>query len=190
MNQYRLRIMSTIYFVTSNDNKVKEARKIIDKDIERVDLDIAEIQTVDVKEAVEKKAAEASKKLGKLVMVEDTGLYFDAWNGFPGALVKWMLGKIGNRGICKALDSFNRSARAKTAVCLHNGESSQVITGEVTGEITEKPCGETDFGWDPIFRPDGKEDTFAEMKPEEKNSISHRKRALSKLKKSLEDKAR
>ena len=171
-----------LYFVTSNDNKLREAEQILGKKIEKIDLDIDEIQTIDVEEVVKDKAHKAYDVVKKPVFVEDTGLYFTGMKGFPGALIKWLLKSVGTEGICKAVDGFDRKAVAKASICLYDGKKYNIFTGEVKGSITKKPIGSSNFGWDPVFQPEGYDKTFAEMPAEEKNRISHRKLAFMKMK--------
>ena len=176
-----------LVFVTSNANKLREASAILGRDLSQCDLDIREIQAIHVKDVVQEKAREAYLILKKPVLVEDTGLYIERLGGFPGALIKWVLGSIGNEGICRLLkDGVDRSAYAETGLCLYNGKEFRTFFGRVDGKIVSAPRGATNFGWDPVFQPDGHNRTFAEMSAEEKNAISMRARAFAKLKEYLE----
>lgn len=177
-------ITSKVTFVTGNKNKVKEAERILGIRLDIADIDIKEIQTMEVEEVVEEKAKEAYSKVGKTVIVEDTGIYLEELNGFPGALIKWLLDSAGNEGICNIIRD-NRNAIAKTCICLYDGKEAKTFCGSIKGTIPEKPRGTTNFGWDPVFIPEGHDRTFAEMSQEEKNSMSMRKRALEKLKEFL-----
>lgn len=176
-----------LHFVTSNQSKIKEAENILKVKINKADIDIKEIQAIKVEEIVKDKASKAYNVIRKPVLVEDTGLYVESWNGFPGALIKWVLKTIGNQGLCKILREYDRKTIAKTCVCIYNGKDFQVFTGEVKGEITKQPRGESGFGWDPIFQPDGWNKTFGEVSQEKKDKISMRKIALFKMKEFLEE---
>ena len=175
-----------LYFVTSSKDKVKEAENILGFEIDKVQLDIKEIQTIEVEEVVEDKAKRAFAQTKKPVMVEDTGFYIEAWKGFPGALIKWILKTLGSEGLCQALKDNNRVVVAKTCICLYNGKEAKIFNGEIKGTMPEKPKGEGGFGWDSIFQPEGHNKTFAEMTQEEKDSMSMRKIAFSKMKEFLE----
>jgi len=175
-----------LYFVTSSKNKVKEAKSILGFEVNKIPLDIDEIQALEVEEVVKDKARKAFEQVKKPVIVEDTGFYIEAWQGFPGALVKWILKTLDNEGLCRAFQEKNRAVVAKTSICLYNGKEAKVFTGKIKGRIPERPKGKSSFGWDPIFQPEGYKKTFAEMTREEKNSISMRKRALSKMKEFIE----
>ncbi|MAF80132.1 non-canonical purine NTP pyrophosphatase, RdgB/HAM1 family [bacterium] len=176
-----------MYFVTSNKNKLREFEEILEIKLEQIELDLDEIQEIDVKKVIEHKASEAYAKIQKPVIVEDTGLYIESWKGFPGALAKWVDKTIGFKNIPHLLKG-DRRARAETAVGYYDGKEFRSFRGKIEGSIPTKPRGETGFGWDTIFVPEGHEKTFAEMDAEEKNKISMRRSALEKLKLFLHDK--
>lgn len=167
-----------VSFVTSNLNKLREAQDILGFDLEQVDVDLAEIQSLDVKEVCEDKARKAYEILHKPVMVEDTGLYVEAWDGFPGALIKWMEKHMGNSGICSAL-AEERRCTARTCVTIYDGKEIRNFIGEIRGKVADNPKGNSNFGWDPIFIPEGYEKSFAEI--DNKDEISMRSRALAKM---------
>ena len=175
---------SQIKFVTSNLNKVQEASKILEFPLEQVStIIINEIQTYDINEIVEDKAKQAYKKLKCPVMVEDSGLVFSAWNGLPGALVKWFEISVGCHGLLKMLEGFNsREAFAICVIAIFDGQNICFSKGEVKGKLAYSVRGTNGFGWDTIFIPDGYEKTYAEMSFDGKNSISHRCRAFENLK--------
>ena len=175
-----------LYFVTSNENKVKEAEAILKVKINKANLDIKEIQEIEVDEVVKDKAIKAYYNIKKPVFVEDTGFYIEAWKGFPGALIKWVLKTLGNEGICKLLKN-DRSVVVKTSVSIYNGKECKNFTGKIKGSIPNYPKGTSGFGWDPIFQPDKYNKTFAEMTQDEKNKISMRKIALLKMKEFLDN---
>jgi len=176
-----------VYFVTSNKNKFREFKRILGKDLKielrQVKLALDEIQAIKVREVVKHKAKEAFKKLKKPVIVEDTGLYFDEWNGLPGALAKWFDRAIGYRNLCSLLRK-NRKATAETVIGFFDGKNYREFKGRVRGRISKKPQGTTNFGWDIIFIPEGYKETFAAM-GEKKHEISMRKIAVEKLKRFL-----
>ena len=178
---------SQLKFVTSNADKVREASKILDCKLEQVStLIIDEIQTHDMNKIIEHKAQEAYKELKCPVLVEDSGLIFNAWNGLPGALVKWFEISVGCDGLLKMLESFkNREALATSMAAVFNGQEMIVAKGEVKGEIADSLRGENGFGWDVIFIPNGYKMTYAEMSFDEKNAISHRRHAFENLNKNI-----
>ncbi len=177
--------MREIYFVTGNKNKFAEALAVIPS-LCQLDIDLPEIQEIDPKLVISSKLQEAlgHKKSG--LIVEDTALYLDCLNGFPGPLIKWLRKTIGNEGIFNlAYKMGNVGAEAKTMIgYAENEKEIRYFEGTLRGEIVF-PRGDTNFGWDPIFQPAGHEKTFAEMAPELKNSLSMRRKAFEELKKHL-----
>jgi len=107
--------------------------------------------------------------------------------GLPRPLIKWFMKSIGNEGIAKLAQTFGAAAVARTIVGYTDDKGSvEFFEGAVKGSIVE-PRGDTNFGWDPIFMPEGYDRTFAEMTAEEKNAISMRRMAAEKLKSHLEE---
>jgi len=180
-------IWKNLKFVTGNVNKLREARQILGFPIEQAGLpDLDEIQTSSVEEVVVHKLSQACGKLQSPVMVEDSGLIFCAWNGLPGALVKWFETSVGCGGMIKMLEPFaDRQAIAACYVAVHDGKDIKIAKGEIRGSIAPEERGENGFGWDSIFIPDGHTRTYAEMSAKEKNAISHRKKAFTALKEML-----
>ncbi|CAA9524318.1 MAG: Nucleoside 5-triphosphatase RdgB (dHAPTP, dITP, XTP-specific) [uncultured Thermomicrobiales bacterium] len=177
-----------LLFVSGNAGKAREVEAMLGVPVERLDLDLPEIQALDVAEVARHKAREAFAHAGRPVIVEDTGLYLDALNGLPGALVKWFLAAVGPAGICALLPpGADRSARARTAVAICDGAGVEVFVGETPGEIATGPRGDGGFGWDPVFRPRGGSGTFAEMDAAEKAAHSMRRRALEGLRERLRE---
>lgn len=173
-------------FVTGNPNKVREAHEILGVELEHAALELHEIQTCDLREVVTAKAHQAWEELQTPVMVEDSGLIFSAWNGLPGALVKWFEQTVGCEGMLKMLSGYdNRQAHAVCMAAVYDGSIIQIAEGRIEGSISTEPRGQNGFGWDIIFIPEGETRTYAEMSAEEKNSISHRRQAFEKLKKML-----
>lgn len=174
------------FFATKNENKLREVNEILGQNLEQIAVDLFEPQGVDVQMVVREKAEDAFHKTGKFVLVEDTSLEFVAWNGLPGALIKWFMDTVGNEGTIRMLaGQTNRKAIAKTAVGFFDGTQAHVFMGEVLGTIPETVRGSGGFGWDPIFIPDGHSKSFAEMTSTEKNAISMRKLALERMKAEL-----
>ena len=172
-------------FVTSNSNKALEASQILGFTLEQVSsLVINEIQTYDIDAIIKHKAQQAYKELQSPVLVEDSSLVFTAWNGLPGALVKWFEISVGCVGLLKMLEGFdNREAFAISIVMIFDGREMYISRGEIKGVISEEVSGMNGFGWDTIFIPDGHFQTYAEMSFDEKNDISHRRQAFEGLRK-------
>lgn len=170
-----------LYFITGNKNKFRELKEII-PGLTMLEIDLDEIQSLDPQIIIEHKLREAIKKKGGEFIIEDTSLYLDGLNGFPGPLIKWMLETIGNKGIYEIAKSFNNfGVTAKTVIghADHTGKIS-CFEGSLKGNVV-KPRGKTNFGWDTIFEPKGYKKTMAEMSLAEKNKISMRRNAATKL---------
>jgi inosine triphosphate pyrophosphatase len=182
-----------IYFITGNQKKFVEAKNILSDfcNLKYLNLDLPEIQEIDSRKIITAKFSVAAnceevknlkdEKIG--FILEDVSLCFDCLNGLPGPLVKWFLLTIGNKGLFNLVDKLeNNRAEAKVVFgYTKNFTDIYFFEGSVSGKIISSKQG-TEFGWDAIFCPDGSCNTFAEMTLTEKNSISHRRKALDKLK--------
>jgi XTP/dITP diphosphohydrolase len=169
-------------FVTTNEHKRREVQEILGFELERADLDLPEIQAIEPAEVAAEKARAAREALGEPglpILVEDSGLMVDAWDGFPGALTKWLMQSVGNEGLLRMLaPDEDRSARAVCVVALAGPNGTvRTFRGEVPGSLAERPRGAGGFGYDPVFVPGWSTMTFAEM-GEVKNRDSHRARAF------------
>jgi XTP/dITP diphosphohydrolase len=177
-------------FVTSNPDKAREAAEILGVELKSVALDLPEPQTLDVAEVAAAKAITAREALSDPdhpVLVEDSGLVIEVWNGLPGALTKWFLRSVGSEGLLRMLSAEeNRSARAICTVVVADVDGSvRAFVGEVRGSIASEPRGSEGFGWDPIFVPEGYAKTYAELGAL-KHKDSHRARALKAARAGLE----
>ncbi|XP_065862883.1 inosine triphosphate pyrophosphatase [Euphorbia lathyris] len=178
-------ISRPVTFVTGNNKKLEEVRSIIGKSIplRSRKIDLPELQGTP--EAISKqKAVLAAEEVKGPVLVEDTCLCYNAFKGLPGPYIKWFLDSTGVEGLHNLLKAYDdKSAYALCVFSFALGPGSEPITfqGKTMGEIVP-PKGPRDFGWDPVFKPDGYDLTFAEMPKEEKNKISHRYRALEMVK--------
>ena len=171
-----------IKFITGNINKFAEVKAVL-ADLERLDIDLPEIQSLDPQEIVEFKLKTALEHVSGDIIIEDTSLYIEGLHGLPGPLIKWFMKAMGREGLAKnVLATGNDRAEAKTIIGYADSDGkTSYFEGVVAGRIV-MPQGETTFGWDPIFIPDDSEMTFAEMGIEEKNKISMRREAAQKLK--------
>jgi XTP/dITP diphosphohydrolase len=179
--------MKSLTFITGNANKADQLGRYLSFSVEHTKLDIPEIQSLDLEEVATEKAKAAYAILGTPVLVEDTALTFKALNGLPGTLIKWFFESIGNEGLAKLLNGYeNRNAIAKTCFALCDKDGVKLFLGECKGTVPESPKGDSDFGWNPIFIPEGEELTWAEMTPEQSAVTSMRRLAVEKLQKYLE----
>jgi XTP/dITP diphosphohydrolase len=178
-------------FVTGNEHKRREVREILGVELEAADLDVPEIQGIDPADVAAAKALAAREALGcptAYVLAEDSGIMVEAWNGFPGALTKWLMGSVGNEGLLGMLSGFeDRAARSVCVAAVATPDGSvYTFRGEVRGKIAPEARGEGGFGYDPVFVPGWSELTYAEL-GEEKNRDSHRARAFRAVRGWLEE---
>jgi XTP/dITP diphosphohydrolase len=196
-----------ILLATTNEGKVRELRQLL-RDL---DVEILSLKDMDKKLEVEedketflenaiKKATSYAKFYKLPVIAEDSGLEVDALNGLPGIysarffdieLGKEVLKEIpenlskdekNNLKLLRLLENqTDRKARYKTALVFYKFDFGIWTEGVCEGQIAYKPEGNQGFGYDPIFIPEGYNKTMAQLTPEEKNKISHRGKAVSKL---------
>ena len=169
-------------FVTGNEGKAREAREILGDDVERVDLDYTEIQADALAPIAVRGVQECHGQLDEPCFVDDSGLFVDALGGFPGPYSSYVYDTLGVEGLLRAMrdvDDGDRGARFECVVAAHDGDGIETFAGTVEGRITREQRGDGGFGYDPVFEHDGR--TFAEMSAEEKNAVSHRRRAFRSL---------
>eukprot|EP00292_Cryptomonas_paramecium_P015929 CAMPEP_0113670362 /NCGR_PEP_ID=MMETSP0038_2-20120614/5096_1 /TAXON_ID=2898 /ORGANISM="Cryptomonas paramecium" /LENGTH=206 /DNA_ID=CAMNT_0000586373 /DNA_START=57 /DNA_END=677 /DNA_ORIENTATION=+ /assembly_acc=CAM_ASM_000170 len=178
-------VRKAVTFVTGNAKKLAEVQKIVGDSIPMMSrsIDLPELQGTPENVSREK-CRLAAKEVDGPVLVEDTSLCFNALNGLPGVYIKWFLEGIGHEGLNNLLAAYpDKSAYAQCIFSFSTGKDAepQVFVGRTPGTIVPAR-GPKDFGWDPIFQPEGFEQTYAEMPSELKNSISHRYRSLDQVK--------
>ncbi len=177
-----LEILSGVVLVTGNRHKLEEARRICGAPLESEAIDLPEIQSLDLERVLRAKGDEAWRRLGRPLIVEETGLELAAFGGFPGPLVRWMLEAIGPAGIARAVHALGETAAvARCGLLYLRGEDRILATGTTAGRIVDSPRGGGGFGWDSIFRPEGARATYAELPPEVKDRLSHRGKAWRRL---------
>lgn len=182
-----------IVFATNNQNKIKEVQAMLPKDIKVLSLkdigcfeDIPETQNTIAGNAIQK-AAYVKTHYGYDCFADDTGLEVEALHGEPGVYSARYSGEQHNATdnmnlLLKNLkDTENRNAQFKTVIALEINNKQYTFTGICEGKITTTKQGEKGFGYDPIFKPTGQQQTFAEMDLDLKNSIGHRGKAVAEL---------
>ncbi|SCN22427.1 Non-canonical purine NTP pyrophosphatase [Clostridium sp. N3C] len=198
--------MKKLLVASNNQHKIKEIKEILrDIPVEilglkeaGIDIDVEENGNTFMENAYIKAKAIydlLDNKEDYLVMSDDSGLAVDALNGAPGVYSARFAGEHGNSkknnekllSMLEGIEFEKRTARFICAIVLLYGEEQALkVVGEVEGYITDKEYGKDGFGYDPLFYTKEFNKTFAELTAEEKNSISHRGRALEQLKKGLE----
>ena len=186
-----------IVFASNNIYKLKEIKDILDDSFTLLSLgDIGMNEEIPENElSLEGNALSKARHIydatGLTVFADDTGLEVDALGGLPGVYSARFAGenKDFDSNIEKLLqmlgDTLNRKARFRTVIALIHQGREHLFEGEIKGVIIKEKRGVAGFGYDPVFVPEGRDITFAEMESCEKNSISHRALAFKKLKKFL-----
>jgi XTP/dITP diphosphohydrolase len=174
-----------IRFVTTNEGKFREVSALIaaaDVRVVHEDRSYPEIQADRLEKVVRFAATILDDQIPGDYLIDDSGLFLDAFGGFPGVYSSYVYKRLGCAGILKLLHDVKvRTAVFETALLLRKGESHDVLHGECRGTIAPAERGTGGFGFDPIFIPEGESRTFAEMSLSEKNRFSHRARAVAAL---------
>ena len=176
----------TLWFVTQNLHKYEEARRTLDPfgiRIRKLAHPKTEIQSADLDHIARVAAEEAAEKYNRSVVVEDSGLFVKALNGFPGPYSSYVHETIGVEGLLRLMrQKLHREAyfQASLAVASPRGTSRE-FSGRAYGTISHKSAGKQGFGFDPIFIPKDSRKTFARGGSEFKDRYSHRAIAFRKL---------
>lgn len=186
-------VKKRVVVATRNAHKVEEIRAIL-KEFEIRDLSVIEnpplVEETGITflENATLKALSISRLTDDLVLSDDSGLEVDALDGGPGVYSSRYAGEEGNDALNNAKllreleETSNRQARFRCVMVLaRQGEPLADFSGAVEGTILPDRQGEGGFGYDPLFVPDGFQESFAELGEEVKNSLSHRARALSQV---------
>jgi XTP/dITP diphosphohydrolase len=181
----------TLYFITSNPHKFKEIQTLFKREnlnfeIKQINLDPEEIQADRVLDVAISKIQNAKNELNASCFVEDAGFFVDIpLKGFPGVYSSYVMKTIGNEGILRLIDDFEKSeAHFTSVIAFYYQPIDKIITfeGDVFGKISKEKRGHGGFGFDPIFIPNENPlKTFAELTVKQKNRISHRGKAWKKL---------
>lgn len=172
--------------MTGNKGKLHEARTALEPlghEVIGSDLKPVEIQGDSLEEISRAKCAVLVGKLPVPFFVDDGGLFVSALRGFPGVFSAHALRTIGVPGILRLMEGVDdRRAHFACTVSYHDGHTLHSFSGRCDGRLATAPRSEGHgFGFDPIFVPEGHEQTFGELSAEVKNRISHRGRALAQL---------
>jgi XTP/dITP diphosphohydrolase len=182
-----------IVFASNNKNKIQEIQSMLPESIQIVSLEsIGCFEEIpETAETIEGnailKANYVTQKYGFDCFADDTGLEVEALNGEPGVYSARYAGEQRNADdnmnklLEELLDKPNRNAQFKTVIGLNFEGKQYLFEGIASGEITLEKKGTGGFGYDPIFKPNGYENTFAELSLEVKNEISHRGKATKAL---------
>ena len=192
--------MNKIVVATNNSHKLKEIKEILKgyeilslKDIDFNDEIVEDGNSFEENALIKARTVYnylKNKNLDYLVMADDSGICCDALNGEPGIYSARYAGehddKANRKKLIKELEGKDKTAYFNcTIVLYYPNDSYKVFVGKTYGKIIEEEKGESGFGYDPIFYSNDLKKTFAEATEEEKNSVSHRGRALEKMKEEI-----
>ena len=181
--------MKTICYVTSNPGKFAEAEHYIKRcvpgiTLERVDLDIPEIQSLDVAAIATAKARYAWDKIRRPLFIDDGGIYFNRWNQFPGALSKFVAQSLGVDGISRLIDEGDTGYFLLYLAYVDEQGNEHLFEGRCDGNLVKRPVGDFDpnLPFRAIFKPEGQDLTYEQMAHNPLyEQYFHRIRALNKL---------
>ena len=189
-----------LVFATNNRHKLNEVRAIVGDRVEVLSLNDIDCHD-DIPETADTlqgnaliKAHYIYEKYGVDCFADDTGLEVEALDGAPGVYSARYAGEEcdSEANMHKLLHNLtgknNRNAQFRTVIALIIKGEEKLFNGIVKGTITEEKMGDSGFGYDPIFIPEGFSESFAQMSSEQKNSISHRYRATEQLSNYLKEK--
>jgi XTP/dITP diphosphohydrolase len=179
-----------VFFATNNVNKFNEAREVLAESkiaVGMLRVKSLEIQSDSLEEIARASVIEAFEKYRLPMVVEDAGLFVDTLNGFPGPYAAYVYRTIGNKGLLTLMErTDNRKAKFESVIAYFSSQlrAPMCFEGVVTGEIVheERRAGDRGgFGFDPVFKPDKSDKTFAQMNAIEKCKLSHRSEAFRKF---------
>ncbi|TCP69603.1 non-canonical purine NTP pyrophosphatase [Baia soyae] len=180
-----------IYFATMNESKLNEARQVLEPigyQVLGLEVNYIEPDEGTVQEIAMQKLEQVLQVHPELqrVMVDDAGIFFQAYPLFPGVLAKRVFQRIGYHGIEKLLAGEDRSARFEGAIALYSHGQKKIFSGMTKGTIVEgipttDSLTNVGFPYDPLFVPDGGNQVLADMDIEQRLSFSYRRKMLDKM---------
>ncbi|MGY5851930.1 MAG: RdgB/HAM1 family non-canonical purine NTP pyrophosphatase [Candidatus Thorarchaeota archaeon] len=178
-------LSNPVILATQNQHKLAEITPLFSEfgvPYEPASIDKLEVRSDDVEVVAREAARHAFGKLNRAVVVDDTGLWIDALDGFPRAYPAFVLQTIGLEGILKLMeDKPVRNAVFVTAVGFADEHGIKTFVGRMEGAISTHSKGSGGFGYDPIFIPSDDTRTYAQLSMDEKVRISHRTKAFRKF---------
>lgn len=182
-----------LYFATSNAGKVDDAQEILsdaDITVKQIQVEMVEPCVDDLERiaaAKTEQAVENSQLLGSYIMADDSGLFVDELDGFPGINTAFFDDTVGREKLLRLVDADEPAAAFHAAIGVYDPKTGDIttFTGSVEGTLVQ-PRGDGGFGYDPMFLPDGHDKTFAEDTAY-KHQVSHRREALKQVRDWLQD---
>ena len=177
-----------ITFITTNKHKFEEVEDVLKAypkiELEHLNKEYDENHDLSMEQIAKTAAKKLADEMQRSIILEDTGLFFEAYDNFPGALPKFVFNTLGYKGILKLLENESRKAYFKTvaAFCMPGKEPitfEGVMHGEITKEVFNKD--KDAMPYDRIFIPEGHDNTISEMTLGQKNKFSQRSQAFRKF---------
>jgi non-canonical purine NTP pyrophosphatase (RdgB/HAM1 family) len=177
---------TTLYYATGNSDKFETVARFIEKNFPHIVLkpcvqDFVEIQSYDQKSVALDKARQAWNFLQEPVLVDDSGVYFEKYNKFPGVLTKYIYQGIGLEGLLKLVEPGDCATFRLHLVYWYGPEQYEIFEGFCAGKITNQKefIGTLQFPYDTLFIPDGTDKTYAELRQlNEHDAYDYRIQAL------------
>ncbi len=175
-----------LQIITSNNGKIREFKEILRESPYvpvQNNVSYPEIQASSLEDVVDFGLTWLQERISSPFVIDDSGVFIDHFNGFPGTYTRYIYDTIGLKGVLRQMEGVDDrecTFRCVLGLLTESGEKQKFV-GECSGTLINELRGEGGFGYDPIFIPDGFDKTFAELASEEKNSISHRGKAMRKL---------
>jgi XTP/dITP diphosphohydrolase len=174
-----------ISFASSNTEKIFEVKKILGEmgiEVWPIETELFELRSEDQEKVAIGKAKTAYSIIKKSAIAEDTGVYFEAYDNFPGTFPSYMFKSLGYAGLLKLLEGKSRKAHFKTIVAFYDGDELKTFEGICRGSISEMSDSSQfqnpKLPYEAIFIPDGSKKLLSRFTKEEKNKISHRGKAI------------
>jgi inosine triphosphate pyrophosphatase len=180
--------MVNVTFITGNQAKADYLAKYLGFAIKHQKVDQDEIQSLNLRTVVERKARQAYELVGGPVLVEDVALEFEALGRLPGTFIKFYVEEVPFEITCRTLDGLDRSATARCVFGYFDGSRLEFFEGSARGTIADHPRGENGYGWDKLFIPEGYEQTRAEMNEEDDRKTYLKIKPLDSVRAFLENK--
>lgn len=180
--------MTVLRFISSNENKISEYRELLQPvEFTSLQLTIRETFSDDPRDVVREKLLKAYEMKRAPLFVDHTGLFIEELGGMPGPFTQLFWKQLQAEGILNLLTcKDNRRALARTTIGYCDGRRIYFFEGEISGSVACEPAGSPST-WMCLFIPEGFDITMAEMTPEQKNSVSQRRRAAEEFKKFLQN---
>ena len=171
-------------FCTGNKHKFEEVQAELGRELTQYKDGYPEVQADSLEFVVGTGMDHLDPLIDGPYFVDDSGIFIDSLNGFPGVYSAYVHNTIGNDGILRLMDGISdRKAVFRCVIGYRDADGKRhLLVGESKGTIAELKTGDAGFGYDPIFIPEGKKITFAQMDQTEKNQFSPRGKAVRKLK--------